>query len=1252
LGPPGGPLVGPNFRIDSALGEIRSGNGTTNLFHSFSEFNILAGESATFTHLAGGTINNVLSRITGASPSTINGLLASEIPGANFYLINPRGVMFGPNAVLDIGATIGQPGSFIVSTADYVRLGTVGEAGAGIFSAHPLISNVLTSAPVTAFGFLGPPTAITFEGSRLPGDLLNPAIHPETGNPIPVPAGQTFAVIGGDVTVGPDPSTGTPASVVAPGGQIDIFSTRSAGELQYPTFAYARNVNGDTFTTKGTVRLTDTPGTPGTLDVTDLLFEGTGASGSIRIRGGRFEMDNARVIADTIADVAGANPAIRVDMTDDVILKNGSLLLTENFGPAGSGDIEVRGGIVKVESGSSIETSSLDGGLDLGSIGPSGSITVTASKSIIVTGTGRSINLRSTIKTEASDAAADSGSITLSAPTVTVKDLGLVRTSVASSGRTGSIHIIDNPVENIIVKDLNVLNGGAIEIRNQAKGPGFGATGELRIDTADSVTVSGRFNPANPSRILHQRNDLASTSEVGLLSIETGKFLLANGAALEADGDLTAGVHVGISATQSATLSDGGLIAIANGSQEAGSLTMTAPAISITGSEIRGRTFIARDAGAMMLEATAGNLELSNGSRIRTSTENNSGNAGPLTLMATDSVILSGGSSAESNSVNFSRGDGGILTVYAGNLISLSGEGTGLFSNADATSSGNGGAIVGRAGRFLITNGAVVSASSAGTGAAGSITLQGTASPAQSLTISGPGSGLFTETSNTGSGSDIIAWSHELDLTDGATISSRTTGQMPGAGDAGTILVKADDITISGGATITAASTGTGNAGTVTIQGTHSPAQSLLITGAGSGVFTTTSGTGTGGDILALSDSVLLTNGGTLSAATSGTSPSAVGGTVGLMANTVRIENGALVTAASSGPANGGDIAILTEQSVTVNSQGAVSTRATGAGDAGSIGILAGGDFLIGGGSVSTTAAQGTGGDILVAAGQDIRLTDQASLSANSSGPGNAGGITALAGDDFIMINSSITTQAAQASGGNIKIGAADAIQITNSLVSASVQGGSGSGGNIDIDPRLVLLQNSQVRANAVFGNGGNITITTPLFFADQTSIVDASSQFGVNGTVTIQSPTSNLAGTVATLPSSMRQAQSLQTGRCAALANSQSSSFVVAGRETVPAEPGGWLPSPFASLNAGEGRVAQDNGEGLEARSKEQRLSDEDVSGLSRASDQRHATNHMLDRADPIDQGDQVVLSLRRLTPAGFLTQSFAESRSMGCRS
>jgi len=104
---PGGSLSG-NFDIPDSFGtQVGS-----NLFHSFSTFNINTGESATFTSSFTGVTDNVIGRVTGGSLSTIDGLLASTIPGAAIWLINPNGVVFGDNASLSV------PGAFHVSTAD------------------------------------------------------------------------------------------------------------------------------------------------------------------------------------------------------------------------------------------------------------------------------------------------------------------------------------------------------------------------------------------------------------------------------------------------------------------------------------------------------------------------------------------------------------------------------------------------------------------------------------------------------------------------------------------------------------------------------------------------------------------------------------------------------------------------------------------------------------------------------------------------------------------------------------------------------------------------------------------------------------------------------------------------------------------------------------------------------------------------------------------------------------------------------
>src|SRR5688500_6628404 len=71
LGRAGQALAGPRFTIPESLGSLRGAN----LFHSFSVFNIAAGQSATFTTSTRG-IGSVVSRVTGGSASTINGALA------------------------------------------------------------------------------------------------------------------------------------------------------------------------------------------------------------------------------------------------------------------------------------------------------------------------------------------------------------------------------------------------------------------------------------------------------------------------------------------------------------------------------------------------------------------------------------------------------------------------------------------------------------------------------------------------------------------------------------------------------------------------------------------------------------------------------------------------------------------------------------------------------------------------------------------------------------------------------------------------------------------------------------------------------------------------------------------------------------------------------------------------------------------------------------------------------------------------
>jgi large exoprotein involved in heme utilization and adhesion len=224
------------------------------------------------------------------------------------------------------------------------------------------------------------------------------------------------------------------------------------------------------------------------------------------------------------------------------------------------------------------------------------------------------------------------------------------------------------------------------------------------------------------------------------------------------------------------------------------------------------------------------------------------------------------------------------------------------------------------------------------------------------------------------------------------------------------------------------------------------------------------------------------------------------------------------------------------------------------------------------------------------------------------------------AGNRFAMTNSSVTTEANQSSGGKITIttNPNGTVQLADSTISASVLEGTGGGGSVNIDPQYVLLQNSQILANAVFGPGGNIFITTNLLQPDATSVISASSQFGQNGTITIQSPIAP-ASRIVQLSQKPLIATSLLTQRCAALVGGNVSSFTVAGRDSLPTEPGGWLssPLPLAISESGGGTLTEAG---------------------------THASV-----GEPV--GETPLLSLRRIAPPGFLTQSFAVDWS-GCTS
>jgi filamentous hemagglutinin family protein len=103
----------------------------SNLFHSFEDFNVAERQRVYFENPAG--IDNILSRVTGENPSNILGTLGVD-GAANLFLLNPNGILFGPNASLDV------EGSFLASTADRFTFAD----GTDFSATNPQASSLLT----------------------------------------------------------------------------------------------------------------------------------------------------------------------------------------------------------------------------------------------------------------------------------------------------------------------------------------------------------------------------------------------------------------------------------------------------------------------------------------------------------------------------------------------------------------------------------------------------------------------------------------------------------------------------------------------------------------------------------------------------------------------------------------------------------------------------------------------------------------------------------------------------------------------------------------------------------------------------------------------------------------------------------------------------------------------------------------------------------------------------------------------------
>ena len=1068
------PVQPPGKVQYNITGGTRPGGGT-NLFHSFGNFNVPNNNVANFLNDSGLATSNILGRVTGGNISNIFGAIQTTGFGnTNLFLMNPAGFLFGPNATVNVGGMV----SF--TTADYLRL-TDGK----LFNAVPnqAADALLSTAPVAAYGFLGSnPGAITVQGSQL-------SVKP----------GQSISLIGGNITIESgslDNGTVHPALLAASGGQINLASVASPGEILAGTMDQAPNVNGQSFGALGSIQV---------LEQSHIDVSG-GGGGTVLIRGGQFLIDNSTISA----NITGPGPfidgkesiggGIDVVVNQNVIIQNAGVLETNVLGNATPG-VQYGGIHVKADQIEIIGTQDFDNAPFTG--------------------------IRSNVSK--GNTGGDSGDIKLEANSVQVTDFGTATTFIESitEGAGSAGDLIVRTTGNISI------DGGQIDTETQ------GATGNA--GDVEVTSTNGNISISNFGVVTSQAASSTQTSAFG--SGNTGKIT-----ASAPEGNIV--------------LDSGYLFTGTRGSGLAGQTQITAKNLELSNfSAISDDNFGLTKPGGINI-ALSGHLTVDSNSVIATASVSPTGApAADLNISAKDIVVTQG---SFITSGTFASGPGGRLTIVTDTLHLTDG---GHIISGSTKAPARGGLP-----------------QETPTGPGGDVSIQATGGPTGSVLIDGAGSGIFTNTEGTGAGGNTTLTAKSLTIQNAGTISASTSGISQSA-TGGSVTISAGQFTFNSGGTITASSTGPARAGAVTIQGLPGSPSAVMVDGAGSGIFTDTKGTGAGGNILVDANSVIVQNGGSLSAATSGTAPSAIGGTITVNANQVQVNSGGLITAAT-----------------------------TGAGAGGSVNINAGNTFSSDAGIVSSTATQANGGNINMSVGQSVTLTDGASVSASSTGQGNAGSININAGQAFTASNSKVTTEANQSGGGIIKIttNPNGTVQLTDSTISASVLDGNGGGGSVNIDPQSVVLINSQILAQAVQGPGGNINITTNLLLPDSTSIISASSQFGQQGTVIIQSPISPASGKIVPLGQKPLIATSLLSQRCTALAGGTISSFTVAGRDSLPAEPGGWVSTPLAlSISGSEEGTVREADRGVE--------------------------------------DETPLLSLRKIAPPGFLTQAFAVDSS-GC--
>ena len=1128
--------VGPAQTLSGTNVTIPQNLGTTvgnNLFHSFTQFNVNTGQTVTFTENTPNALDNVVSRVTGGTQSDINGTLASTPGGhANFYLVNPSGVVFGQNAQINV------PGAFHASTADDVRF----QDGAKFSASQPATSTLTAAAPAS-FGFLG--TSSTTNG-LLKVDAAQ----------LTVKQGQTLDMVGGKIIV----ENG--ATLSAPTGEVRLVAKQGAGEV---------SLQRDS---AGNLPLpTDAPSAANAGDITvnDSTIKTVGDGGSrIGMWGGNTSLNNTWIASrnNGLTDAtAGKNIEIRANT---LAASNSSSIWTDATGAGKAGNVSVVStGSVALTNASTIES-------DTYGAGDAGTVNVNA----------ESVNLDSGSAISASpNILSDS---TGNAGHVIVKASGDITVQDSSTISTNALHKSTNPDVGVVEVDagahLQLLNGGEIT----AKTNGEANAGQVKIQ-ADRLTVDGYGFDSNLKLVhSHISSDTSGLGNAGNIGISaSGAVAVSNGGYISSNSMLAKGNAGNIDITANQLTVDGygfdsnfkpvssHISSETSGAGNAGSLKIVAGnALNVSNSGyISSKTTGEGDGGTLRISAKA--INISNGGSINSdSASTATGNAGNMNVETSGNITLSnlGAISTDSYgtgnagqlyvkagslSVNKSQmsssdngqhsGHGGDFTIDVAGDISIVGgvigsstdsaknagnvlikaaniyidgqnDSAGILSEASGVSKGNAGNIeVDIANMLSLKNGGGISSSVLGTGNAGNILVT-----VGNLLIDDQGSNGVNGITSQASSQSGNAGNITLGIIGNVDVNKgQISSDSRGSGNAGDITVTAGNISLKQDGKISSSTFALGNAGKIAVNssnlsidgqgqqhftGISSAAVEkssgeggilgLNLTGTlaianGGGVTTEAQSSGSAGQIEVSADKISLTNAGLIS---SSAFSSGNAGSVYVKATNIYIDGqnqstGIASEAALGSSGKAGDIVVNVSSGLSLSNTGGISSSAAGTGSAGNV-LVDTGTLSLNNSSYISAVQAGLGGqtgNITVNASDSIHLSNQGKISienfANVANPTNikAGNITVSAPDIYLM-NSNITTQSTgNVDAGNIKINFSDQLFLDPSFI--STEANNGNGGNITIQGgQLIQLINSGFKTSVLgqqSGNGGNISVTS-----------------------------------------------------------------------------------------------------------------------------------------------------------------------------